>query len=351
MKVNDLLHNQFKYYISVPYYCRGFTPENHIPETLFIMVRIMKTIRIGTRKSKLAMWQAEHVESLLNQAGIKTEIVSTETIGDKILNTSIAKIGSKGVFTEEIEEMLRTGDIDIAVHSAKDMPSTLPDGMELIAFAKREKVNDVLISRDSGFTIEDTDKKVTVGTSSVRRVAMMKHFYPHVTTVEMRGNLQTRIRKMDEGHCDALMLAYAGVKRMHYDDMIVKTFSEEDFVTPTGQGSVAIEIATSMPDDIKNAIKKCINCTESEIRVIAERSFLAELQGGCSIPVFAHATLENEMVTLSAGLISLDGKTLIKDTLKKHASNASELGKELGRTILERGGRELLAEIRKQQAK
>ncbi len=309
----------------------------------------MKTIKIGTRKSKLAMWQAYHVESLLNQAGIKTEIFSTETIGDKILNTSIAKIGSKGVFTEEIEEMLLTGDIDIAVHSAKDMPSTLPDGLEFIAFAKREKVNDVLLSKDPDFSIDETTKPVTVGTSSVRRVAMMKHFYPHVTTVEMRGNLQTRIRKMEEGQCDALMLAYAGVKRMHYDDMIVKTFSEKEFITPTGQGSVAVEIASSMPDDIKTALKRCINCADTESRIIAERSFLAELQGGCSIPVFAYAELDNDTISLSAGLISLDGTTLIKNTMKKERTEAAALGRGLGQYILENGGRELLDEIRTAQ--
>ena len=309
----------------------------------------MKTIKIGTRKSKLAMWQAEHVEALLNQAGMKTEILSTETIGDKILNTSIAKIGSKGVFTEEIEEMLRIGEVDIAVHSAKDMPSTLPVGLEFIAFAKREKVNDVLLSKDPGFSIDDSSKQVTVGTSSVRRVAMMKHFYPHVKTVEMRGNLQTRIRKMEDGQCDALMLAYAGVKRMHYEDMIVKTFSVEEFVTPTGQGSVAVEIASSMPDDIKAAIKNCINCEKTEARIIAERSFLAELLGGCSIPVFAHAELDNEILAMSAGLISLDGTTLIKKTMTKSRNEALALGKELGLYVLENGGKEILDEIRKQQ--
>ncbi len=309
----------------------------------------MKTIKIGTRKSKLAMWQAYHVESLLNEAGIETEIISTETIGDKILNTSIAKIGSKGVFTEEIESMLYTGAIDIAVHSAKDMPSTLPDGMEFIAFAEREKVNDILLSKDPGFSIDDSTTTQTVGTSSVRRVAMMKHFYPHVKTVEMRGNLQTRIRKMEEGQCDALMLAFAGVKRMHFDDMIVKTFSVKEFVTPTGQGSVAVEIASSMPDDIKSAIKNCINCENTELRIIAERAFLAELQGGCSIPVFAHAELEDDTLSLSAGIISLDGTKLIKKTMAKDSCDAFALGTELGRYILENGGKEILDEIRKQQ--
>lgn len=314
------------------------------------MVHLMKTIKIGTRKSKLAMWQAEHVAGLLNQAGINSEIISTETIGDKILNTSISKIGSKGVFTEEIEEMLKQGEIDIAVHSAKDLPSDLGDDFELIAFGKREKVNDVLLSNNPDFSIDVTDSNITVGTSSVRRVAMLKHYYPHVTTVEMRGNLQTRIKKMEDGQCDALMLAYAGVTRMNYDDRIVKVLSEKEFITPTGQGSVAVEVSVKMPSEIKSAIKKCINCPETEARIIAERSFLKELQGGCSIPVFAHASLDDQTLTISGGLISLDGQTVIKNTMEMAAEKARELGAELGRYVLKNGGRELLAEIRRQQA-
>lgn len=310
----------------------------------------MKTIKIGTRKSKLAMWQAEHVAGLLNQAGINSEIISTETIGDKILNTSISKIGSKGVFTEEIEEMLKQGEIDIAVHSAKDLPSDLGDDFELIAFGKREKVNDVLLSNNPDFSIDVTDSNITVGTSSVRRVAMLKHYYPHVTTVEMRGNLQTRIKKMEDGQCDALMLAYAGVTRMNYDDRIVKVLSEKEFITPTGQGSVAVEVSVKMPSEIKSAIKKCINCPETEARIIAERSFLKELQGGCSIPVFAHASLTDQTLSISGGLISLDGQTVIKNTMEMAAEKARELGAELGRYVLKNGGRELLAEIRRQQA-
>ncbi len=310
----------------------------------------MKIIKIGTRKSKLAMWQAEHVADLLEQGGIKSKIISTETIGDKILNTSIAKIGSKGVFTEEIEDMLRNGDVDIAVHSAKDLPSALSDDFQLLAFGKREKVNDVLLSNNPDFSVDSTEKVVTIGTSSVRRVAMLKHFYPHVKTVEMRGNLQTRIKKMEDGQCDALMLAYAGVTRMNHDDRIVKVLSENDFITPTGQGSVAIEVAVAMPEDIKRAIKNCINCAETEARIIAERSFLKELQGGCSIPVFAYASLANNKLSLSGGLISLDGQTIIKNTIVMDASKALELGTELGRYVLENGGRELLVEIREQQA-
>ncbi|MDP3696249.1 MAG: hydroxymethylbilane synthase, partial [Desulfocapsaceae bacterium] len=173
----------------------------------------MITIKIGSRKSRLAMWQTETVAGMLNEQGMETVISSMETKGDKILDVSIAKIGSKGVFTEELEEQLQSGATDIAVHSAKDMQSMLPQGFGLIAFTAREKVNDVLLALDKGLDLDDPAKKIRIGTSSVRRIALLKHYYPHVQTVEMRGNLQTRIQKLRDGACDALMLAYAGVKR------------------------------------------------------------------------------------------------------------------------------------------
>ncbi len=164
------------------------------------------------------MWQTETVAGYLNAAGMKTQISSMETIGDKILDTSIAKIGSKGVFTVELEEQLASGVTDIAVHSAKDMQSQLPEGFALIAYTEREKVNDVLLSTDRSIDITNSALPLVIGTSSVRRRAFLRHHYPHVTIVEMRGNLQTRIKKMRQGDCDALMLAYAGVKRMGYGE-------------------------------------------------------------------------------------------------------------------------------------
>ena len=170
----------------------------------------MITITIATRKSKLAMWQTHRVAAMLNDSGIDTTIVSMETRGDKILDRSIAKIGSKGVFTEELEEQLASGATDIAVHSAKDMQSTLPHGFALIAFTERERSHDVLVGLDPGIDLADTSRPLTIGTSSVRRVALLKHYYPHVEPVPMRGNLQTRVGKLEDGACDALMLAYAG---------------------------------------------------------------------------------------------------------------------------------------------
>ncbi len=310
----------------------------------------MTTIKIGTRKSKLAMWQTEYVADVLKGAGIQTVINSMETKGDKILDKTIAKIGSKGVFTEELEDQLANGMTDIAVHSAKDMQSTLPEGFSIIAFTKREKVNDVLISRDPALNINETDRTIKVGTSSVRRVALLKHYYPHLETVDMRGNLQTRIRKMDEGQCDALMLAYAGVKRMEYEDMIVKVFAEDQLIPPVGQGCIAIEAATSLSEEKRQKIRQCLNDSESEACLLAERAFLKKLEGGCSIPAFAYAVLKGEHLTLTAGLASLDGKKIVTKSRTASRSKAQEIGRELGELILGNGGDKMLEKIKQQQS-
>ncbi|MDR3630399.1 MAG: hydroxymethylbilane synthase [Desulfocapsaceae bacterium] len=310
----------------------------------------MTTIRIGTRKSRLAMWQTETVAASLQAGGMETTICSMETTGDKILDTSIAKIGSKGVFTEELEMQLAGGLTDIAVHSAKDMQSCLPPGFDLIAFTERERVNDVLLSLDPDLRLEDFGRTFRIGTSSVRRIALLRHFYPHVQTVEMRGNLQTRIEKMRKGDCDALMLAYAGVKRMGYEDMIVKIFPESDFIPPVGQGCIAVEASNSLAEDKRKRVRDCLNNEESECCLLAERAFLKTLEGGCSIPAFALAVLNADRISLTGGLVSLDGSRILKKCLAGPAESAEQLGEELGRAILEIGGREMLAEIRRAQA-
>ena len=304
------------------------------------------TIKIGTRKSKLALWQAYFVAELLEKNGIATEIVKIETKGDKILDVSISKIGSKGVFTEEIEDQLLAGDIDIAVHSAKDMQSELPDAFELIAFTEREVPNDVIVSRDKTISLKDASRQIRIGTSSVRRVAMLSHYYPHVQAVDMRGNLQTRIAKMEADQCDALLLAYAGVNRMHYNDMIVETLPANQFTPAVGQGSIAVEVAKSLETDKKELVRTHINHTETEYRLKAERAYLKTLQGGCSIPVFALAEIENDRLRITGGIISLDGKTLLKDTFEDQKENAEKLGEKLATVILQKGGDTILAAIK-----
>ncbi|MEN8189022.1 MAG: hydroxymethylbilane synthase [Thermodesulfobacteriota bacterium] len=309
----------------------------------------MTTITIGSRKSKLAMWQTETVAAMLNEAGLETVLKTMETKGDKILDVSIAKIGSKGVFTEELDEQLAKGETDIAVHSAKDMQSHLPDDFSLIAFTEREQVNDVLVADDRTIDINDTTRPIRIGTSSVRRRAMLRHFYPHVEAVDMRGNLQTRIKKMRDGDCDALLLAYAGVKRMEYGDLIVKTFSETEFVPPVGQGCIAIEAAGILDGEKKERIRACLNNRDSEDCLLAERAYLKELEGGCSIPAFGLAVLDDSTVTLTCGLAALDGSSILRHQVSGPRTEAERIGTEAGRYILENGGREMLADIRKAQ--
>jgi hydroxymethylbilane synthase len=305
----------------------------------------MKSIVVGSRKSKLAMWQTETVCAMLNESGIRTVISALETKGDKILDRSIAKIGSKGVFTEELEMQLADGTVDIAVHSAKDMQSTLPVGFELIAFTEREKSHDVLVAHGA-VDLSRTDQPLRVGTSSVRRVAMLRHFYPHIQAVPMRGNLQTRVAKLEAGDCDALMLAYAGVTRMGYDHMIAHQFDDHQFIPPVGQGCIAIEASSRLSSEKKELIRRCLNDPESESCLRAERAFLKKLEGGCSIPAFGHAVLKDNAISLTAGLANLDGSWLLQETRTGSPDDPEALGRELGEYILDNNGREVLATIK-----
>ena len=300
-------------------------------------------VKIGTRGSKLALWQAYHVEGLLQQAGLQTEIVLIDTKGDQVLDVSIAKIGSKGVFTQELEDQLADGRIDIAVHSAKDMQSNLPEGFEIIAFTEREKVNDVLVSHNSSISL---DKPVVLGTSSTRRVATLKHFYPQVKTVEVRGNLQTRIRKMEEGLCDALLLAYAGVHRMGYDHMVVQELDLDEFTPAVGQGSVAIEVSRAIDESLKQKITAACDHGETSYRLRAERAYLRILEGGCSIPVFALATVNDDVLTLKGGIVSLDGKERISIVVSGPKTQPEKLGQKLADEVFAAGGKVILDQIK-----
>lgn len=305
----------------------------------------MDKIRIGTRGSKLAVWQAEHIAELLKKGNIDSEIIKIDTKGDKILDVSIAKIGSKGVFTEEIEDELKKGNIDIAVHSAKDMQSHLPEGFELIAFTEREIVNDVLVGTDMTLSL-DKQQEITIGTSSTRRVALLKHFYPHVKTVPIRGNLQTRIGKMQEGVCDALLLAYAGVHRMEYDDMIISKLPLDKFIPAVGQGSIAIECSSSLSADKRQAIRDHVNHDETEKRLLCERGFLKRMQGGCSIPVFALADVQKDTVTIKGGIVDLEGTKIIRKRMIGPAEEAESIGFELAEEVLKCGGDAILSDIK-----
>lgn len=306
----------------------------------------MTRVKIGSRGSKLALWQAEYVGHCLEKVGLSYEVVVINTKGDQILDRSLSKIGSKGLFTAELEEALLQNDIDIAVHSAKDMPSSLPENLEIISYTERETVNDALVSHKD---VNLANPNLVIGTSSTRRVALLKHFYPHVNIVDMRGNLQTRVRKMEEGACDALLLAYAGAHRMDFGPMIKQVISTEEFIPAVGQGALAIEASKSLNKTLKDQIIKATSHPETELQLKAETTFLALINGGCSIPVFALAEISNETLKISGGIVSLDGKNNVRDSIVGSKHDASQLGVKLFESIKAKGGLEILKKIKTDQ--
>lgn len=308
--------------------------------------------RIGTRASKLALWQAEYIKGRLEAAGHTAELVLFETKGDKQLEVTIAKIGSKGVFTEELENGLLEGSLDLAVHSAKDLQSTMPDGLELIAFTEREQVHDVVLSLNKELDL--TKAGLVVGSSSTRRRAMLARHYPNITAVEARGNLQTRLQKLKDGQFEAMLLAYAGVHRMGFEEYIVHHLPTDKFIPPTGQGSVAVQAGPAMFPDQKEAVRDACNDYNTELCLLAERAYLAVLNGGCSIPVFANAVLTGHLLKLKAGIISLDGTQLIEENIiatlptntNAHVVAVQELGRAAAEAVIKRGGMDILNSIR-----
>ncbi len=306
-----------------------------------------KKLVIGTRGSKLAIWQAEFIASLLHQQGLETVLQPIKTAGDKILEVSIAKIGSKGVFTEAIEEELRNGNIDIAVHSAKDLQSDLGPNFELIAFTEKIYPNDAIISCQQKFNLHHPSKLLKMGTSSTRRTALLKRYFPYIKPVDIRGNLHTRIRKMAHGHCDALLVALSGVQRMQLTDRLVHVLPTHQFVPAVGQGSIAVEAAKHLDVHKKALIRQYVNHAETEVNIIAERAFLKTLEGGCSIPAFAMATTQAHQLRIEGGVISLDGKQLIQEVLVGNRNDPIALGIRLAQLILQQGGEAIIKSIKK----
>ena len=302
-------------------------------------------IRLATRASRLALWQAEHVAALLINAGFVPEIVPMQTVGDQVQDRSLAKIGAKGVFTQELEDSLRRGETHLAVHSAKDVQSSIPADLELLAFLEREKVNDVVLSFDEHFSLHKPG--IVLGTSSTRRKAQLRRHFPHAGTAEARGNLQTRLRKLEEGQYDGLVLAYAGVHRMGYESLVRHTLPADVFVPATGQGSIAIECATGLDDTLKARLKSALNHLATHACLTAERAFLHRMEGGCSIPSFALATLDAAgTLRLHGGLISLSGEEYVEEIQTAPGTEAAALGTAVAEAVLARGGQAILDSIR-----
>ncbi len=298
------------------------------------------TLRIGTRKSKLALWQANYVKEKLESRGYGVELVLITTTGDKILDAPLAKIGGKGLFVKEIEEALLRGDIDLAVHSLKDVPMVLPEGLTLGAITEREEPFDVLISRD-GRGLQELPEGAKVGTSSLRRQVQIKRKRPDLRVEILRGNVDTRLRKLEEGLYDAIVLAYAGVKRMGFEERVSQVL--EDFIPAVGQGSLAIEIRQE-DQRVYEAIA-FLDHRESRIRAECERAFLRELQGGCQVPIGAYAWIEGEKLKLKAFISDLEGRRFLEGIEEGDLHQAEQVGKKLAKRLLEEGGKEILEEI------
>jgi hydroxymethylbilane synthase len=300
----------------------------------------MTLLRLGTRKSKLALWQANFVKEKLEALGCKVELVPITTTGDKILDAPLAKIGGKGLFVKEIENALLAGEIDLAVHSLKDVPMIIPEGLTLSAITEREEPYDVLISRN-GKKLEELPSGAVVGTSSLRRQVQIKRRRGDLKVEILRGNVDTRLRKLKEGLYDAIVLAYAGVKRMGFSGEISQVL--EDFIPAVGQGSLAIE--TRAEDERVINFVKVLNHEESRLRAVCERAFLRELQGGCQVPIGAYAWIEGDRIKIKGFISDLEGERFLEGYEEGSLQEAEEVGKRLAQRLLREGGEEILKEI------
>jgi hydroxymethylbilane synthase len=292
---------------------------------------------IGSRGSALALWQARHIAARLQELGEETRLEIIKTTGDKIQDVPLAQVGGKGLFTKEIEEALLAGTIDLAVHSLKDMPTEIPAGLTLAAIPEREEARDALV----GAALADLKEGVRIGTSSLRRSAQLHALGRGLVIENLRGNVDTRLRKLDEGRYDAIVLASAGLRRLGWQDRIRELIPEDVMCPAVGQGALAIE--TREDGGAAWSIVRKLDHAESRTAVEAERALLAVLGGGCQVPIGAHARLENGSLHLRAIVASPDGSRVILDEL--WGSNPRITGTELGKRLLEAGAREILSAV------
>jgi hydroxymethylbilane synthase len=302
-----------------------------------------RRIRIGTRGSQLALYQTNLVAEFLrkNFFGIEVEIVTISTTGDKILDSPLSKIGDKGLFTKEIEKAILENEIDCAVHSLKDLPTELPDGLDIIAFGTREDVRDALIAQD-GMKLLELPKGATVATGSLRRRSQLLHLRSDLNLVDLRGNLNTRMRKLEKEGYAAMLLAYAGVKRLGMADRVTEVLDPEKMLPAVGQGIIAVE---GRKDDRRlEQVLRGFNDADSECGALAERAFLRQLEGGCQVPIGVYTSLENRELTGMAA--SLDGENLIKDSAMLDRKDPVTSGTVLAEKLLSLGADKILEEIR-----
>jgi hydroxymethylbilane synthase len=303
-------------------------------------------IIIGSRGSKLALIQANWVKSELEKANKEIEffIEVIKTTGDKILDTPLAKIGDIGLFTKELEEALLDKRVDLVVHSAKDMPTAIPDGLEIGAVTEREDPHDALISKDNK-SLKDLPQGATLGTSSLRRKAQILALRQDLNIVDLRGNLDTRIGKLKSGELDAIVVAKAGLNRLSRGDEASEIIPSDIMLHAVGQGALCIEVREN--DEQVIGIIKVLQHFDTRYCVLAERTLLKRLQGGCQIPIGAHAEVIFPVnLKMEAVVCSLDGPTIIRDSVEGKVDDYATMGNELAERLLGRGGRQILEDIR-----
>lgn len=307
----------------------------------------MTVLKIGTRKSPLAVWQAEHVKAGLLRAheGLEIELVKIVTEGDRILDVPLANIGGKALFVKEIEERLLQGDIDIAVHSMKDVPTVLPDSLGLIATLARGDPTDAYVARTPGEhpTLDSLPDGARVGTSSLRRMVQLRARRPDLDIASVRGNVGTRLQKLDDGAFDALLLATAGLERLELSHRITQRLDVDVCLPAVGQGALAIE--GRLDDAATLALVEVLQDRDTERCVAAERAFLGRIEGSCQVPVGGYAVPDSGGIILRVLIGRLDGSQVIRGERRGGADEAERVGERLADDLLDRGAREILAEI------
>jgi hydroxymethylbilane synthase len=304
-------------------------------------------LRIASRRSQLAMVQTNWVKAELEKAhpGLTITVEAMATQGDKILDVALAKIGDKGLFTKELEAQMLVGRADIAVHSLKDLPTNLPEGLMLGCITEREDPADALVlhAKNKHLNLATLPEGAVVGTSSLRRLAQLRHHYPHLEFKDVRGNVITRLEKLDSGAYDCLILAAAGLGRLGFADRIDQSIPGDISLHAVGQGALGIECVENQPDVME--IIKVLEHGPTSQRCLAERAFLRELEGGCQVPIGVNTRFEGDQLILTGMVASLDGKRLIREQASGPSSDPESIGLELATTLKGLGAGEILKEI------
>jgi hydroxymethylbilane synthase len=305
----------------------------------------IKTLRIGTRASQLALWQANWVKSELEKRypGLEVTLTKIKTQGDKILDVPLAMVGGKGLFVKEIEEAMLRGEIDIAVHSMKDVPTIFPEGLALHCITEREDPRDIVILRSGFSTFMDLPQGARIGTSSLRRKAQLLHLRPDFHMIDIRGNVETRIRKLTDENLDAVVLAAAGMNRLGFASQIGEYLPADLSIPAIGQGALGIE--SRIADAEVNALIDFFNHPPTAWAVKAERAFLRRLEGGCQVPIGAFGTVSGDTLTLTGFVSDVEGKELLKKTVTCPVAEAEHMGTSLADDLLIQGAGKILNEV------